>query len=158
MTIRDAKIEDCGAIFELIQGLAEYEKLAHEVTGSVELLEEHLFGERRAAEVLLAEIEGETVGFALFFTNFSTFLCKPGVYLEDLFVTPDQRGKGIGLALISAVAKVAVDRGAGRMEWSVLDWNEPSIAFYEGLGAIGMDEWTVYRLTGEGIGKVAGLV
>lgn len=155
-TIRKATKGDCPVIHELIHGLAVYEKLSHEMTGTVENLEENLFGEKAYAEVLICEEDGLSTGFALFFHNFSTFLCKPGMYLEDLFVKPEHRGRGHGLALISAVAKIAEERGCGRVEWSVLDWNEPSIRFYEGLGAKSMDGWTVMRVTGDGIGKLAG--
>jgi GNAT superfamily N-acetyltransferase len=147
--IRPATPDDTPIIAGLIRALAEYERLAHEVTFDEAELREHLFGERRFAEVILAEHESEVVGFALFFHNFSTFLGKPGIYLEDLFVQPEHRGAGHGRALLAALARIAVERGCGRLEWSVLDWNEPSIAFYRSLGAVPMDEWTTYRLTGE---------
>lgn len=156
LVIRRARREDAGSIYELICGLAEYEKLAHEVTGSVADVEVTLFGENPKAEVLIGEFEGLAVGFALFFGSYSTFLCRQGIYLEDLYVRPEFRGRGFGLALISAVAKVAVSRGCGRMEWSVLDWNEPAIAFYRGLGAEGMEGWTVQRVSGEGVSALAG--
>src|SRR5688572_14456786 len=133
--IRPASPTDVPVIAELIRGLAEYEKLADEVTLTEADLTEHLFGARRHAEVLLAEEEGRVVGFALFFHNFSTFLAKPGVYLEDLFVRPEARGRGHGKALLVAMARIAVERGCGRFEWSVLDWNTPAIEFYKRLGA-----------------------
>ncbi len=149
--IRSATPEDTHVIAELIRGLAEYERLAHEVMLDEGELRSHLFGERRYAEVILAEDGGEVVGFALFFHNYSTFLGKPGIYLEDLFVKPEHRGAGHGKALLAYLARLSVERGCGRLEWSVLDWNEPSIAFYRSLGAVAMDEWTGYRLTGEAL-------
>ena len=149
--IRPAAPEDTATICRLIRELAEYERLADAVVLDEDRLREHLFGPRPFVESLLAEEAGETVGFALFFYNYSTFLGRPGLYLEDLFVRPEHRGKGYGKALFSAVARLAVERGCGRMEWSVLDWNEPSIAFYRSFGAIAMDEWTVFRLTGEAL-------
>src|SRR6266496_4231186 len=124
-TIRFGRPDDLSTIFRLIQGLAEYERLSHAVVGTEALLREHLFGERPFAEVLLAEVDGRAVGFALFFHNYSTFLTRPGVYLEDLFVLPDERGRGYGKALLTALGRLAVERGCGRLEWSVLDWNEP---------------------------------
>ena len=143
------------AIAELIRGLAEYEKLAHEVVMTEELLSANLFGERAYAETVLAEEPGgRAVGFALFFHNFSTFLGRPGIYLEDLFVLPSERGKGIGRALLAHLARLAVERGCGRLEWSVLDWNRPAIGFYESLGARPNSEWTVYRLTGEALARL----
>ncbi|MCC6174752.1 MAG: GNAT family N-acetyltransferase [Chloroflexi bacterium] len=147
-TIRVGRPEDVPTIFRLIQALAEYERLTHEVVGSEQLLREHLFGERRYAEALLAECDGATVGFALFFHNYSTFLTRPGIYLEDLFVFPEARGRGYGKALLGALARLAVERGCGRLEWAVLDWNEPSIRFYRALGAVPKDEWTIYQLSG----------
>lgn len=154
-TIRSARPSDTKTILDLIRQLAAYEKLLHEVVGDEALLERHLFGPRPAAEVLIAE-RGETpVGFALFFSTFSTFLARPGIWLEDLFVVPEARGQGIGKALLSKVAEIAYERGCGRLEWSVLDWNEPAIGFYKSLGAVPMDEWTTYRLTGEALAKVA---
>ena len=147
--IRPATVEDTRTICSLIRALAEYERLSHEVLLDEDRLREHLFGKRPFAEVLLAEEEGEIVGFALFFHNYSTFLGKPGIYLEDLFVRPDNRGKGHGKTLLTAVARLAVERGCGRLEWSVLNWNEPSIQFYRSLGAVPMNEWTIYRLTGD---------
>ena len=146
---------DCATILELIRGLAEYEKLADHVTATVEQLRETLFGARPAAEVLLARVDDVSAGFVLFFPNYSTFLAKPGIYLEDLFVKPEFRGRGIGLALLRSLASLAVERGCGRVEWAVLDWNAPSIAFYQKLGAVPMDEWTTFRLTGEALRRLA---
>jgi GNAT superfamily N-acetyltransferase len=154
--IRPATAADVPTIDRLIRGLAEYERLAHEVVLDEDRLREHLFGPRPFAEVLLAEDAGAVVGFALFFHNYSTFLARPGVYLEDLFVLPEHRGKGHGKALLRAVARLAVERGCGRLEWSVLDWNHPAIAFYRSLGAVPMDEWTVYRVAGAALAKLGG--
>lgn len=154
-TIRFAEPDDLPLILQFINELAEYEKLAHEVVASEELLEEHLFGEQPKAEVVIGEYIEEPVGFALFFHNFSTFLGRPGIYLEDLFVRKEQRGNGYGKALLEFLARVAVDRNCGRLEWSVLDWNEPAIKFYKRLGAKPMDDWTVYRVTGEPLEKLA---
>ena len=155
LEIRSAQMEDVPLIHELIAGLAEYEKLSHEFIASHEDLQRTLFGDRPGAEVLLAFMGGTCQGFALFFANYSTFLGKPGLYLEDLFVKPAARGQGIGTALLQRLARIALDRDYGRVEWSVLDWNEPSIGFYKSLGAVPMDEWTTFRLTGDAIGKVA---
>jgi GNAT superfamily N-acetyltransferase len=155
MTIRKATVADVPVIVELIGALAEYERLTHTVTATEEKIRATLFGERPAAEVALAEEDGETVGFAVFFTNYSTFLAKPGIYLEDLFVKPHARGRGIGKALLVELARLAVQRGCGRVEWSVLDWNTPSIEFYKALGAVPMEEWTTFRLTGEALEKLA---
>jgi GNAT superfamily N-acetyltransferase len=149
--IRDATPADTHAIAELIRGLAEYERLSHEVVLDEAALHAHLFGERRYAEVVLAEAAGAVVGFALFFHNYSTLLRKPGIYLEDLFVLPAHRGAGYGKALLARLAQIAVERGCGRLEWSVLDWNEPSIAFYRDLGAVGLDDRTIYRLVGDAL-------
>lgn len=149
--IREATPADLSTIISLIQALAVYEKLSHEVKIDPQLLQEHLFGPRPYAEVLMAEDDGVTVGFALFFMNYSTFLARPGIYLEDLFVLPEYRGKGHGKALLIGLAKIARKRDCGRLEWSVLNWNEPAIAFYRSLGAKPMDEWTVYRLTGDAL-------
>ena len=146
---------DVAVILELIRALSEYEKLAHTVLATEDALRHSLFGPRPAAEVLLALDDARPVGFALFFPNYSTFLAKPGLYLEDLFVTPHARGRGIGGALLKRLAVIARERGYGRVEWSVLDWNEPAIGFYKKLGAIPMDEWTTFRLTEEGIAKLA---
>ena len=154
--IRPATIDDVGTVCGLIRALAEYERLSDAVVLDEERIREHLFGPRRFAEVLLAEQTGEVVGFALFFHNYSTFLGKPGIYLEDLFVRPEYRGKGHGKALLAALAGIAVDRGCGRMEWSVLDWNQPSIDFYLALGAVPMDEWTTFRMTQNAIERLKG--
>jgi GNAT superfamily N-acetyltransferase len=145
--IRSAQNEDCDAIFGLIQALAEYEKLSHAVTGDALALKEHLFGLHKFAEVILAECDAAVVGFALFFHNYSTFLTQPGIYLEDIFVLPEYRRLGIGKALLSQVAQIAKSRNCGRLEWSVLDWNEPAIAFYRGMGAEVLDEWRICRIT-----------
>lgn len=147
--IRSATAADTSMIAHLIRALAEYERLAHEVVLDEDRLREHLFGPRPFAEVLLAEEAGQVVGFALFFHNYSTFLGKPTLYLEDLFVVPEHRGKGHGKALLGALARRAVERDCGRLEWSVLNWNEPAIRFYRGLGAVPLNGWTVYRLTGD---------
>lgn len=153
--IRPARVEDVPVILELIRDLATYERAPDEVTATEEQLVDVFFGKRPAAEVLLA-FEGKSpVGFAVFFYNFSTWLGRPGLYLEDLFVKPEKRGKGYGRALLVDLAKVARDRGCGRMEWAVLDWNDPAIKFYRALGAKPMDEWTVFRLTRDGIAKLA---
>jgi GNAT superfamily N-acetyltransferase len=153
--IRPAPIADVPLILELIRDLATYERAPDEVTATEEQLADVLFGERAAAEVLLAFEEQSPVGFAVFFHNFSTWLGRLGLYLEDLFVKPEKRGKGYGRALLVELAKIAMDRGCGRMEWAVLDWNEPAIKFYHTLGAKPMDEWTVFRLTRDGIEKLA---
>jgi GNAT superfamily N-acetyltransferase len=153
--IRPARIEDVPVILELIRDLATYERAPAEVTATEEQLVDVLFGERPAAEVLLA-FEGKSpVGFAVFFYNFSTWLARPGLYLEDLFVKPEKRGKGYGRALLVDLAKIARDRGCGRMEWAVLNWNDPAIQFYRKLGAKPMDGWTVFRLTRDGIAMLA---
>ena len=135
--------------------MASYEKLSDQVTATEEKLRETLFGERRGADVLLAYLDKECTGFALFFPNYSTFLAKPGIFLEDLYVKPEFRGQGIGTALLRRVASIARERGCGRLEWEVLDWNAPSIGFYKSLGAVPMDEWTKYRVTGEALEKLA---
>ncbi len=153
--IRPATAADVPAIARLIRDLAEYERLADKVVFREEDLAKHLFGSRRFAEVLLAEDAGSVAGFALFFHNYSTFLGKPGIYLEDLFVKPEHRGKGHGKGLLVALARLAVERDCGRIEWSVLNWNLPSIQFYLKLDAKPMDEWTVYRLSGEPLTRLA---
>ena len=153
--IRPARLEDVLVILQLIHDLATYERAPDEVTATEEQLVEVLFGEKPAAEVLLAFEEESPVGFAVYFYNFSTWLGRPGLYLEDLFVKPEKRGKGYGRALLVALAKVARDRGCGRMEWAVLNWNEPAIKFYQTLGAKPMNEWTVFRLTRDEIAKLA---
>ena len=156
MDVREATVDDVPLILSFIRELAEYEKLSHEVVATEEGLRESLFGGRRYAEVLIAEQEGTPAGFALFFHNFSTFLGKPGIYLEDLYVKPEFRGAGIGKELLAHLARLAKGRDCGRLEWWVLDWNEPSIGFYEKLGAVPMDDWTVYRVTGEALEELAG--
>ena len=143
-------------ILELIQGLAEYEKLAHECVATEAALEETLFGARPQGEVIIALADGTPAGFALFFHNYSTFLARHGIFLEDLFVKPAFRGRGIGKTLLAHLAGIAVARGCGRLEWSVLDWNTDAIQFYESLGARAMDEWTVYRVTGPALAQLAG--
>src|SRR6266478_3513359 len=150
-----ARVEDVPIILQLIRDLATYERAPHEVTATEEQLIDVLFGERPAAEVLLALEGGAPVGFAVYFYNFSTWLGRPGLYLEDLFVRPSVRGKGYGRALLERLAQIAQERGCGRMEWAVLDWNDPAIQFYQKLGAEPMQEWTVFRLTQEGIAKLA---
>ncbi len=156
MSLRPALEADLDTIIELIHALAEYETQPQAVELDAEELRGHLFGERPRAEVLLAETpEGVNAGFALFFHNFSTWKGRPGLYLEDLFVRPQYRGRGYGKALLVELARIACDRGCGRLEWSVLDWNEPSIAFYRALGAVPMSDWTTYRLTGESLEALA---
>ncbi len=155
LAIRIARAEDVATILGFIRALADYEKLSHEVVATEPQLRATLFGARPAAEVLIAEDAGAPVGFALFFTSYSTFLAKPGLYLEDLFVDPPARSKGVGGALMAALAKLCIERDYGRFEWSVLDWNEPALAFYRALGAVPMAEWTVQRLTGEPLRALA---
>lgn len=154
VTFRFAQPEDAALILRFIRGLAEYEKMTDEVVATEELLREWIF-EKGKAEVLFAVAEGTEVGFALFFHNFSTFLGRAGIYLEDLFVLPEHRGHGYGKALLKRLAAITVERGCGRLEWSCLDWNAPSIAFYKFMGAVPMDEWTAYRLTGETLQRAA---
>ena len=154
--VRAAAREDVPFIVECIRALAEYEKLAEEVRFDEAKLGEKLFGERPYAEVLIGEVDGAAMGFALFFHNFSTFEGRPGIYLEDLFVRPEARGKGLGKALLAELARIAVERDCARLEWWVLDWNEPSIGFYESLGARPMDEWTVMRVDGAALQALAG--
>jgi len=153
--IRPARVADVPVILELIRALATYERAPNEVTATEESLAEVLFGKKPAAEVLLAVENEKAIGFAVYFHNFSTWLGRPGLYLEDLFVKPEHRGRGYGRALLIHLANIARDRGRGRMEWAVLDWNEPAIQFYRSLGAKPMDEWTVFRLTRTGIAKLA---
>jgi GNAT superfamily N-acetyltransferase len=158
-TLRAAELRDVAAIVQLIRDLAEFEKLTHLVQVTPEKLRPQLFGEKPAAEALVAEIGdgkvvdgksgGEVVAFALFFTNFSTFLAQPGLYLEDLYVKPEHRGANIGKALLTRIAELAVERGCGRFEWSVLDWNENAIRFYEGMGATVLPDWRICRVTGD---------
>ena len=157
LRIRTGERSDVPLIADLIRGLARYERLEDEVTMTEEKLDRALFGERPYAETLIAEDHaGKAVGFALFFHNFSTFLAQPGIYLEDLFVLPEQRGAGIGRALLERLAQIAVERGCGRLEWAVLDWNVDAIRFYQRLGAKPNADWTVYRLTGDHLRALAG--
>ncbi len=153
-SIRRAEEKDCGLILYFIRELAAYERMSGEVVATGELLKEWLF-EKRSAEVLFACENGREVGFALFFHNFSTFVGRAGLYLEDLYVLPESRGKGYGKALLKRLAAIAVERGCGRMEWVCLDWNKPSMDFYRSLGAIPMDEWTIWRVTGETLDTLA---
>ena len=155
LSIRPATIEDVPLIRALIAELAEYERLADAAVATDDDLRAQLFGAQPAAEVLIGEVDGEAAGFALFFHNFSTFLGKRGLYLEDLFVRPAHRGSGLGKHLMAALARIAVQRDCGRFEWSVLDWNEPAIGFYRRIGAVGMDEWTVQRLEGDALHALA---
>jgi GNAT superfamily N-acetyltransferase len=154
-TIRPATIEDVPIIFQLIRDLATYERAPDEVTATERQLVDVLFSDKPSAEVLLAFEKETPVGFAVFFHNFSTWLGRPGLYLEDLFVKPEMRGKGYGRALLVDLAKIARDRGCGRMEWAVLDWNEPAIEFYKKLGAAPLEEWKIFRLTHDGIARLA---
>lgn len=156
LSIRPATEADVPRILEFIRGLAEYERLAHEVVATEALLHQWLFGPRPVAEVLLADLDESPAGFALYFHNFSTFLGRPGIYLEDLFVRPELRGRGVGIRLLGELARLAVARGCGRLEWSVLDWNESAIGFYRALGAVAQDEWTVFRVTGDALTRLAG--
>jgi len=157
ISLRFATNDDVGLILAFIRRLAAYERMSNEVVAEESLLRQTLFGERRFAEVVIASYDGEAAGFALFFHNFSTFLGRPGIYLEDLFVAPETRGRGIGRALLSSLAKLAVERGCGRLEWAVLDWNVDAIAFYERLGARPMDEWTTFRIAGKALEDLAGI-
>ncbi len=149
--IRHAVVSDVPLILSFIRELAEYEKLSSEVIATEEILERNLFSERKSAEVIIGEFKGQPVSFALFFHNFSTFLGKPGIYLEDLFVRPEMRGMGIGKVMLSYLAKLAIEQDCGRLEWWVLDWNEAAIKFYRSIGAVAMDEWTVQRVTGDAL-------
>lgn len=153
--IERATERDVPIMLDMIRGLADYEKLSHDVTATEAGLRDALFGPRPAAEVVIGFLDAQPVAFAVFFHNFSTFLGKPGLYLEDLFVKPDWRGRGFGRRVLAHLARLAIERGCGRMEWSVLDWNEPAIGFYRSLGARPMDEWTVFRLTGDGLKDLA---
>ena len=153
--IAAARPEDCGVLFDLIRALAEYEKLTHLVVGTPDDLRRELFGERPVIEAVVAWEGDRALGFALFFQNFSTFLTRRGLYLEDLFVVPEARGRGIGKALIRLGARMAVERGCGRYEWAVLDWNTPAIEFYESIGAIVMPDWRICRITGEALNRLA---
>ena len=153
--ITRAEKEDTPLILEFIQGLAEYERLRDSCVATEEKLRDTLFSARPDAEVIIARLDGEPMGFALFFHNYSTFLAQRGMYLEDLFVKPAARGKGIGYALLSELARIAVERNCGRLEWAVLDWNELAIDFYQRIGARPMNDWTVFRLTGDALEKLA---
>ena len=153
--IRSASPADVPLILGLIRELAEYEKLAHQVVATETDIRNSLFGLRPAAECLIAELDGAPAGFALFFHNFSTFLGKPGIYLEDLYVKPELRGKGVGRKLLAHLAALALNRGCGRFEWAVLDWNEPAIGFYRSIGARMLDDWKINRLTGEALERLA---
>ena len=153
--IRSATPGDVPLILQFIKELAEYEKLAHKVRATEEKLRATLFGERPAAESVIASLDGAPVGYALFFANYSTWEARPGLYLEDLFVRPEARGNGIGRELLEYLARLAVERDWARMEWCVLDWNEPSIAFYRRLGAEPLDDWTVFRVTGDSLARLA---
>jgi len=155
LAIRFATTDDASTILGFIRALADYEKLLHEVAADEATLRATLFGVRPAAEVLIAELAGTPVGFALFFQSYSTFLAKPGLYLEDLFVLPASRGRGVGAALMSALGRIAVQRNYGRFEWSVLDWNKPALDFYATLGAVPQDQWTVQRLVGAPLAALA---
>ena len=155
--IRKADKKDVSLILDFIRKLAEYEKLSHEVVASEENLEKYLFGDKKAAEVVIAYHKDLPVGFALYFFSFSTFLAKPGIYLEDLFVLEEERGKGYGKALLIYLARLAVEKGYGRLEWAVLDWNEPAIKFYKSLGAKMLDDWIVNRVTGKTLTQLANL-
>lgn len=155
LKIRPARRRDCPVILEFIVALAEYECLRHEVTATVTDLERTLFSPRPSAEVVIAEWDGNPAGFALFFSNYSTFLARPGLYLEDLFVRPECRGRGIGLALLRHLARLALVRGCGRLDWSVLGWNAPAIAFYRRIGARPLDEWTQFRVDGDRLQALA---
>ena len=156
LSIRRGRPEDVPLILRFIRELAEYERLGHEVVATEEVLSESLFGPCPTAFPLIASIDGEPVGWALYFYNFSTFHGRPGIYLEDLYVTPSARGRGAGRALLATLARIAVAERCRRVEWAVLDWNAPSIEFYKSLSATAMDEWTVYRLTGDAMARLAG--
>ncbi|WP_137885245.1 GNAT family N-acetyltransferase [Pseudomonas sp. 2FE] len=153
--LRAAQRDDIPLILSLIRELAEYEKLSEQVVADPAQMADHLFGTRPFAEVLIGELDGEPAGFALFFHNYSTFLGKPGIYLEDLYVRSSARGAGLGRALLAELAHLAVSRGCGRLEWSVLDWNEPALGFYHRLGARPLDDWTAYRLSGTALTELA---
>lgn len=154
--IRPATTNDAALVLAFIRELAAYEKLSHEVRVTEEQVRSTLFGDRPVAEVVIASLDDRPVGFAVFFPSYSTFLGRPGLYLEDLFVRPEARGLGVGRALLAYLARLTVERGWGRLEWRVLDWNEPSIAFYKKLGAQPLDDWTVFRVTGEALQELAG--
>ena len=153
--IRNATERDAALVLEMITELAEYEKLAHAVAATEASVRASLWGPQPAAEVIIAEVDGEPAGFALFFHNYSTFLAQRGLYLEDLFVKPAYRGRGVGRALLERLAAIAVERNCGRFEWSVLDWNEPAIGFYKKLGAVPLEDWTIFRVTGDALKRLA---
>lgn len=153
--LRPVKSTEVTVLFKLIQELAQYEQLSHAVIGNPALLKEHLFGSHPCVEAIFAEYGEEIVGFALFFSNYSTFLTQPGIYLEDLFVKPSHRRKGIGTAILTYLAKLAVERGCGRLEWSVLDWNEDAIAFYQQMGAMVLPDWRICRVTGDALTQMS---
>lgn len=155
LTLRFADEADVPQILQFIRELAEYEKLTHEMVADEATLRDSLFGGRQVVEVVVAEQDGAPAGFALFFHNFSTFVGRHGLYLEDLYVRPDFRGRGVGAALLTFLGQLARERGCGRLEWSVLDWNEPAIGFYRKLGAKPMDDWTVFRVTGDALARLA---
>ena len=155
--IRPCRPDDAETLVDLVRELAVYEKLEAAAQASADDFRTHQFGSRPSAEAFVAEVDGRVVGFALIFATFSTFRGRPGMYLEDLFVRPDYRGMGVGRALLATLARLAIERGCGRLEWAVLDWNSPSIGFYRALGALPMDEWTVYRLCDEPLSRLAAL-
>ncbi len=155
MTFRFAEEKDCALILDFIRGLAEYERMSGQVVATEELLREWIFEKKKAEVLFVCEEEGKEVGFALFFHNFSTFLGRAGIYLEDLFVLPEYRGRGYGKGLLRKLARITAERGCGRLEWACLDWNRPSIDFYLSLGAVPMEDWTTYRLTGDTLGELA---
>jgi GNAT superfamily N-acetyltransferase len=155
ITVDQAGVQDVTTILSFIRGLAEYEKLTHQCVATEQTLRETLFGEKRYAEVLIGKLNGTAVGFALFFHNYSTFLAKPGIYLEDLFVLPEHRGKGVGKALLVKLAEIAKERNCGRLEWSVLDWNQPAIDFYRRIGAKVLPDWRICRMTASEISNLA---
>lgn len=155
MQIRYATAEDVGLILEFVRSLATYEKMLDQVIATEEILREWIFEKKKAEVIFAVDERGQEVGFALFFHNFSTFLGRSGLYLEDLFVKPEHRGRGYGKGLLKALANIALERGCGRFEWSCLDWNQPSIDFYKSLGAVAMEDWTVYRVTGESLKKLS---
>lgn len=157
LIIRTATEDDVPLILDFIRQLARYERLEQEVVATEEILRATLFGNPRFAEVIIGEANGEPAGFALFFHNFSTFIGRPGIYLEDLFVRSEYRGRGYGRALLTRLAQIAKERNCGRLEWAVLNWNEPAIGFYQNLGAVPMNQWTVYRLKGEKLEELAGM-
>jgi GNAT superfamily N-acetyltransferase len=155
LSIRPVRADEVDLVLEFIRELAEYERLAHEVTATRADIEAALFGARPYAEAIIGCIDGQPCGFALFFHNFSTFLGRPGLYLEDLYVRPASRGRGLGRRMLAWLARLALQRGCGRFEWAVLDWNEPALRVYRGLGARAADEWTLQRLTGEALARLA---